>query len=151
MTTIAYREGVLASDSRVTIKAFIDNDNVKKLFKLPDGSVVGMAGSWTPGMDLYRALKKAAKEAKDGEEMQLPFVNGKYQAILVSPLGDAWYNENGEWNNLKKWNYDYIAIGSGGAVAMAAMDAGADARTAVAVGIKRDVYSGGKIQSYKVF
>ena len=151
MTTIAYRDGVIASDSRTTVKSFIDSDNVKKLFKLPDGAVVGMAGGWEAGMILYNELKKSVHASKNAKSVKLPTVRGKYSAILVTPAGDSWFNYQGEWTNLKEFGYDYFAIGSGADVATAAMDANATAKEAVAIGIKRDIYSGGKVQSYKVF
>lgn len=151
MTTIAYRDGVIASDSRTTCKHHIDSDTTKKLFKLPDGAVIGMAGAWDPGMDLFYALKKAIKDGADKKTKDLPIVRGKYQAIVVCPNGDTWFNDMGSWTNLKEFDYEYYAIGSGTVAALSAMDAGATAKEAVAVGIKRDMYSGGKIQSYKVF
>ena len=42
------------------------------------------------------------------------------------------------------------AIGSGGCYALAAMDAGATAKESVKIAIGRDIYSGGRIRTFKV-
>lgn len=147
MTTIAYRDGVIAADSRTTFKSFVDSDKVKKLFKLPDGAVVGLSGDWAAGMRMLKALRKAVK---DGTK-ELPSVRGKFHALLACPNGDAFFYEDQDWTNLQEYKYDYYAIGSGVYYALSAMDVGATATEAVAIGIKRDIYSGGKVQSYKVF
>lgn len=44
MTTIAYRDGILAGDSRITRGEVLLPAGQKKLFRLPDGSIAGTTG-----------------------------------------------------------------------------------------------------------
>ena len=44
MTTIAYKDGVLAGDQRLTSKGFIWHDKERKVFRLRDGSLFGASG-----------------------------------------------------------------------------------------------------------
>lgn len=126
-------------------KTFILTDSVKKLFKLPDDSVIGLAGEHYNGLKL---LQDVIKVIKTGEK-KLP--EGPYkgvEALLVTPQGQVLWYERSAWDEVKD---EYTASGSGWKYAMAAMDADADAITAVKVGIKRDMFSGGKVQKVKVF
>lgn len=144
MTTVAYRDGILAADSRVTVKDVIDSDNDKKIYRLRDGSVYGMSGDYVGGLKLLSHLKFAVKQ----KHLVLPTPQVKgVKAILISPEKVLWYFEQGLWEKLK---HPYYAVGSGGKFATAAMDAGADAITAVKIGIKRDVYSGGRVRWLEV-
>jgi ATP-dependent protease HslVU (ClpYQ) peptidase subunit len=149
MTTVAYRDGVLASDSRLTCnKDWIENDNSKKIYKLSDGSAVGVAGSAYQSETIIERLKAALKT----KDKKLPKVSDlrKAEALLVCPDGDLWFHPQGGYS-WQKMPDAPTALGSGWQWAMVAMDAGADARRAVELAIRRDVYSGGKIQTCKVF
>lgn len=70
------------------------------------------------------------------------------QAIFVDPEGKAYLFEGTVASRIEcDWKE---AIGSGADFARAAIDMGADAVKAVQMGIKRDVFSGGKIYSVTV-
>jgi len=148
MTTVAYRDGVLASDGRLSIgKEWVENDTARKLYPLADGSVVGIAGNSYQWTELVKRLKKLAKS----EEKKLPNSKdfSRCEALLVCPNKDIYYLGMGSgWSKLKNRP---TAIGSGWQFAMCAMDAGADAATACRIAIKRDMYSGGKVKTIKVF
>lgn len=144
MTTVAYRDGVLASDGRVTIKDVVDSDNDRKIFRLSDGSVFGMAGEYIGGLKLLALMKQQAK--KPAPKLPSPTLKGT-KALFITPENTLWYFEVDFWEKLK---HPYYAIGSGGKFALAAMDAGADAKAAVRIGMKRDVYSGGKLRWLEV-
>lgn len=146
MTTIAYRDGVIASDSRSTMRSLIDTDDCKKLFELEDGSVIGMAGDWTAGLVLMERVQATGTGID-----KLPRGKLKCTAILVKPDKHALMYEDGLWYDLDEWGYPYFAIGSGLGFALSAMDAGAGAEEAVEICIRRDIYSGGAVQSYHVF
>lgn len=137
MTTVAYRDGILAADGRVTTKDFIESDNDRKIFRLTDGSLFGTSGDYAGGLQMYRLLFASSKLKKPN----LPSISAKIRALLIN--NDIWYYEGGVWEKRKD---DYLAIGTGGKFALAAMDAGATAKEAVRVGIKRDIYSGGKLR-----
>lgn len=140
MTTIAYRDGILASDSRVTTKDFVESDTDTKIWRLRDGSLFGSSGDYMGGLILFRSLVESLKAKK----FVLPERNLKgTKALFISKQGDQFYFEFHTWELRKD---EYLAIGSGGKFALAAMDAGADAKTAVRIGMKRDIYSGGKLR-----
>ena len=147
MTTIAYRDGVLASDSRETAyKSRIDTDKAKKIFRV-GSCIVGMAGSSAQGMQMLEALKKAVKARKKGEENVLPNIMLKScMALLVEGDGGLWFYEKGVWMRVD----GYYAIGSGSDYAIAAMDTGLSAKEAVRIAINRDCFSGGRIQTLEL-
>lgn len=148
MTTVAYRDGVLASDSRVTGKGYLWTDKAKKVFRLPGGSLVGLAGDDYNSGWLLRELQKLAKE----NETPIKLPNGKFkgaQAILVDDK-HVYFFGWGVWEKLNPKEYPYYSIGSGSTIAMSAMDAGASAVEAVNIAKKRDVYSGGRTQMIEV-
>lgn len=138
MTTIAYRDGVLASDTRETAGDTVVGASARKIAKLKDGSLFGGAGVAEGCELLLRSLQKnTATPVYEGTE-----------ALHVKTDGSLWVYEGRAW--LKQQKCKYYALGSGHAVALAAMDAGADAITAVKIGIKRDTHSGGRVRSLKL-
>src|SRR5512139_1512849 len=99
MTTIAYRDKILASDSRVTIKDYIDGDNEKKIWRLRDGSLFGTSGDVSGGYRLLEMLKQQLKSKK----LVLPsyYIKGT-RAIFVTPKGKIFYYEGGFWEERTK-------------------------------------------------
>ena len=137
MTTICYREGILAGDGRETIiedreSSMVDNDTSVKVFRLEDGRLFGASKTSESCFRLHESLVKGFGPPK------LEDIN----AILVDLKGRMFFFEGIIWQPVKK---PYFAIGSGARFALPAMDAGANAVQAVKIGIKRDPYSGGKI------
>lgn len=135
MTTIAYRLGVLASDSRLTDGDKVATDKCKKIWRLPDGSLFGASGENEPGLLLLRALQNG-RSIPDLGDVQM-------NAIRVMPNGRIYVSEGKVWD---RWPERYIAIGSGALYARAAMLNGANAAQAVKTGIKCDAHSGGRVQ-----
>lgn len=136
MTTITYRAGVIASDGRETDEhdngaSYVITDRCKKLFRLPDGSVIGCAGSSENGALLVQAITKKLATPK------LEHIS----ALHVTRKG-AFLYEGAAWLPIRERFY---AIGSGGAYAVAAMKAGADAVKACRIGAEMDPCSGGKV------
>ncbi len=141
MTTIAYKDGWLVSDSRETSKDRIDTDRCKKIYRLPDGALYGGAGDSCSIQALHHHLVKASRS----KPKKLPNICIKgVHALLIHDK--TFYYERGSWQPI---NYPF-AIGSGSHYAIAAMDAGCTAEEAVRIAIKRDVYSGGRIQKYRI-
>lgn len=148
MTTVAYRDGVIASDSRLTGKEYLWTDRCQKVFRLADGSIVGLAGDDYNGNWLLSELRKLSKITG---KKTLP--NGKFkgaQAILLTTRGRVFTFAYSVWDVLPHKQFPYYAIGSGSTIAMSAMDAGATAVEAVNIAKKRDVYSGGRTQKMEV-
>lgn len=141
MTTIAYRDGVLASDTRVCLTdGMIVTDTAKKLHRFRDGRLYGYAGSVEQGVELFQELKKADNiDDIDGFE--------GVTAIIVNLDGSLWMREGSIWIKQERSKAMYYAIGSGCGYALAAMDAGACAKRAVEIAIKRDNQSGGNVKT----
>lgn len=140
MTTIAYRSGVLAADSRETNEhdngtSFVVSDRCAKLYRLPDGSVIGCAGSSENGHVLVNALKKKLATPKLEHT----------EAMHVTKKGVFLY-EGSTWLPMRD---EFYAIGSGAGYAIAAMKAKADAVTACKIGAEMDPCSGGRIKSLR--
>ena len=133
MTTIAVRDGVMASDSLETEDETVITDKCKKIWRLPDGSLLGAAKCSEDCWRLYDALRKKQPIPKLDEVI----------AVRLYPSGKMELFEGNVWQPITT---PYYAIGNGSKYAWAAMDAGADAIKACRIGIKRDVYSGGRLQ-----
>lgn len=138
MTTIAYRGGVLASDSRVTIGDTILPEQMIKVVKLESGALFGFAGNLDAGNSLAYAVKNGHPTP----------VMKKTEAILIHPNGDVFGYEGVRWCKLGP--SPYFALGTGTEFALAAMWMGADAIKAVQCGIAFDKNSGGQVMSVRL-
>jgi ATP-dependent protease HslVU (ClpYQ) peptidase subunit len=137
MTTVAYRDGVLAADSRVTVGDMVLTDKATKVHRLRDGHLFGWSGNAEDAVRLKQALQKRVTPPPDLD----------LSAILISPEGEIRVFEGNIWVTVKS---PYYAVGTGANGALCAMDAGADAKTAALIGSKRDTSSGGKIKCVKL-
>lgn len=142
MTTIAYRDGILAGDGRETFVSegespMVNRDDCIKIFRLQDGRLFGAAKTSEDIERLYRALKKGKTK---WPTPKCDDVN----AMVVDLKGGIWSYEGRVWIKVET---DYYAVGSGSHFALPAMDAGASAVEAVEIGCKRDPFSGGTITS----
>ncbi|MBO6510136.1 MAG: hypothetical protein JJ979_16935 [Roseibium sp.] len=132
MTTIVYREGTLAADSGVFDRG-VQCGTVRKIAKSPSGSMGGVAGCLGDSAAFLGWLKSGA----EGEPPE--FKDDESEGILVSPDGKVeWIGRGRKRFEIKA---DYYAIGSGFAVAMGALEAGAGATTAIRIACKLDVYT----------
>lgn len=139
MTTLAYRDGELATDSRVTQGDMIVSDTRRKVHRLRDGSLMAWAGSVQQAELLLQAMRKTKKVTSP----KLTDI----AALHLRADGSLWEYEGEAW---VKQDPGYYATGSGAPYAFAAMDAGASAKDAVRIAIKRDASSGGRVQSLKL-
>jgi hypothetical protein len=135
MTIIAYRDGVMAGDGRMSTKTgdIIFEDDTK-VFKAGD-YLLGVAGDADACEFLIDSVKKG-------------YAPGKYKctAMRVDRAGKIEVYEGSGWFPMFK---GYGAIGAGDLPALVAMDAGADAVTACKAAIKRNGRCGGKIRTVK--
>lgn len=132
MTTVVYRNGVLASDSGVYDRG-VRCGAAQKAARSPNGWVGGVTGCLGDCSTFLDWLKS-------GMEGEAPaFKDEDSEAILVSPSGAIeWLGHGGKRFPIEA---EYYALGSGFAVAMGAMEAGADAVLAIHVACKLDVYT----------
>lgn len=160
MTTIAYRSGVLAGDTRLSDdNGFIWSDNIEKVFKLANGALIGMSGDSEAGEHIIDAARKvadksvAAHRPSLGQSMldafEFPTLPdaAEVAGILVLADGTIYMTEGTRWS---KWPGEFIAIGNGKAYAVAAMDHGASAVEAVWAGFLRDCHTGGRITTVQL-
>ena len=136
MTTVVYRDGVLAADRRITHGRYIDSDACNKLFRTPDGWIGAFCGGAAAG----NAFGMWALGDRDK-----PAPKGNYTGILVSPKRTVYEFECGlPLGPLPKPRKNFFyAWGSGGPSALGALHAGADAKKAVLIAQKVDSGSGG--------
>lgn len=154
MTTIAYRDKTMCSDSQATRGDFIDNLSTTKIFEVGEGILIGISGSALDALEFVEWFKDTL-EASNVQEQNpyvsvLPpekLVNENFHCLVAYP-DDTVYEFFG-CEKVMECAESYAAVGSGMFYAMSAMDAGASAEEAVGVAIKRDVFSGGDIQVFQ--
>ena len=134
MTTIAYRNGVMACDSQIS-GGFVSTCPDKVIV---GKCLVGFSGDYAAGYQgaLYLAGESQERPDYGDDDTEYIVVDRKRiwiadSRLRLAPIGD------------KFWS-----IGSGCAAAMAAMYMGASAEDAVKIAIKVDEYSGGKVRTY---
>lgn len=138
MTTIAYRDGILAADGRTTYGDTIFTDHSKKIHRLSDGALFALCGDV--------AYVQPMLDALEDDDVDLPQGEG-FTAVIVEKDGKVrLYEGKGGFIAL---DASYYAFGSGEEYAMGAMDMGASAHDAVRVACGRDLSSGGDIQVEK--
>lgn len=135
MTTIAYKDGVIAYDSRQVRNGSIVSDACSKC-EVVNGVMFFLSGAVCDEKALIAAY--FGKPSKDPVESSGFVVDGG-NLLLVGHC-----DKTGVWRqSLDRANPD--AIGSGSPYAMAAMDMGATAEEAVRAAMKRDIYTGGEV------
>jgi 20S proteasome alpha/beta subunit len=141
MTTIAYRDGVLAGDTRETDEDMIWNDCTRKVWRLKDGTLYGGAGDAEGCTLLLEALRKGNLLP------EMPESAKDVSAIRVTPDGKVYFYEGFTWRRMKE---GYLAIGSGRKPALALLRYGASAVDAVKGAMSIDMYSGGRVKTVKL-
>ena len=137
MTTIAYKDGVIAYDSRQTRNDRIVSDNAKKC-QVVSGVSFFLSGAVCD--------EKALIAAYFGTPSPVPVECSGYVVDDGNLMMVGHDDKTGIWKQeLELSNPD--AIGSGAPYALAAMDMGASAEGAVRAAMKRDIYTGGMIRT----
>lgn len=136
MTTIAYKNGVIAYDSRQTRGGAIVSDDCSKC-EIVEGVSFFLSGAVCD--------EKALIAAYFGTPSPVPVECSGYVVDGGKLMMVGHDDKTGIWRQeLDPSNPD--AIGSGSAYALAAMDMGASAEEAVRAAMKRDIYTGGMIR-----
>lgn len=139
MTVIAFRDGVMAADSAVSLSGYhMSYGSVDKIVSV-NGWLAGAAGGLSHAQQFFRWI--------GGSKRQPDW--SKIQAIVVRPDGRIF--EFDCFPDPIKIQSPYgVAIGSGMNTAIAAMMAGADAITAVQITAALDHECGGPVKSLSV-
>jgi ATP-dependent protease HslVU (ClpYQ) peptidase subunit len=142
VTTIAYRNGVMAGDSLATTGG-TRFCGIRKVHKLANGALLGVTGDVTRAMRLVRALHDTQGRLND----DVSDLARKCDGVYVHPKGTVWVLEGGGFYEAFA---EFLATGSGMDYALAAMKMGAGARKAVEVACELDIYSGAPVDVVKL-
>ena len=139
MTAIAYRDGIMASDTMTLYGPADFKFNMPKVIH-KDGYLIGSAGNACPSNDdvvdwFFKAQYPLPK-----------FEGASFSLLVVTPEKkiELWDSESGTKDPVPG---KFFAIGSGASVCMGAMEAGATAEDAVKAAIKWVHGCGGKVVS----
>lgn len=147
MTTIAFKDGVLAADRRSTVSTVGSSDELETVVydnstrkidrvQCSDGIVRLVAVS---GVASY--LNRVGRWVTDGMQGQPPRT-GESTAVIFSPNGRLHFvTEDG----IDEFDIADFAFGSGAAFALGAMSAGASAVEAVKIAAKYDAGTGSQV------
>lgn len=140
MTTIAYRDGIMAADSLIT-GGSIRIGATAKMGRLAQGGLYGCSG-WIALLEVI--VPWLEKGAPIAERPKLPD-DGEFHMLVVWPSGTVTDFDK----RLQRIDVDgeFFASGSGYELALGAMAMGATARQAVEVAARFDVYTGGRIST----
>jgi hypothetical protein len=108
-----------------------------KLFRGPDGSVLGIAGDFNQALALIDFVC--------GRSESPPDFSGADVTVLQLRRDGIWTYDNSA--RPIRVDLPFFAVGSGGDIALGAMHMGAAPEQAVKAAIRFDVFSGGRIQT----
>jgi hypothetical protein len=126
MTTIAYRNGVLAADTLAVVSNLRDGYGVKE---------AGCAAHGLAFLDWFRGGMR-------GDPPEMGEEGSSATGVIFCPDETALLWQRLGWARHK---VDAWSMGSGGDLALGAMEAGATPEDAVRFAMKRDIYTGGEI------
>lgn len=147
MTTIVYRDGVMAADSCETIEEESAGDHVRKCAKLfrYDGYLIGLQGESTPGMVFLNWFTgfKGMPGVHTKRPDELVDSDADFTALVVTPRGQVF--EFDRWCIATRRYGGFHAVGSGVKAALGALHMGASAPAAVRIAAKIDPYTRGPV------
>jgi ATP-dependent protease HslVU (ClpYQ) peptidase subunit len=143
MTTVAYSscDGVMAADTAVSDGDVVTN-HAHKLRRMRDGTLVGYCGAFSASATFMEWISRGAPPDEK------PDVAG-LMGLVVMPNGKIYLFESKRYG-LIALRDSYCAIGSGQAVALGAMYAGAGAEKAIRAAIKHDRNTAGRVQTIRL-
>jgi ATP-dependent protease HslVU (ClpYQ) peptidase subunit len=157
MTTVAYKDGVMASDSKCTDDYSSFLTRCRKIDRLANGALLGQAGD-ADARDVYALLGKAT-EKKLPTRAELGALKLRFDGILAFPSGRVFMvyiyasevGDDGGWTGqVVELEEKAAAVGSGYQFALGAMKAGASAAQAVQVACHYDSFTGGPVREVSV-
>ncbi|WKW89021.1 peptidase HslV family protein [Pseudomonas phage LSL4] len=141
MTTIAYKDGIIATDGRITQGGVITDEDAEKRLEV-NGIVFWLSGAVCD----WKVIAEAYVNGDGMEDQEL-----KVSGLVLDGDGLHFISWDGgiysEKVNLERPR----AAGSGTQFALGAMMAGASAEEAVEAAKALDIYSGGTVRSYKLW
>lgn len=143
MTTVAYKDGVLAADRRVTFGAVKDAFSTK--IARGQNGLIGVAGALT----LSRRALRWFVEGETSERPAFSLGDKIAQAIIVRPSGALEFHDDAGWAQIET-SQPYYALGTGAEFAYGAMASGASAVEAVEIASRFDLQSGDGVDSLAI-
>lgn len=140
MTTIAYKDGVIAYDSRMTSGDIVVDDNFKKMF-VKDNMNIFYCGSVGDLDEFLNCVFNDVKSERVLDCESFLFVDGKINAVDIC---------EDRVRKISLRSDNHYAIGSGRRLALAYMDTGMSSEEAVIATCRRDIYTGGTIRTFKI-
>lgn len=160
MTTIAYKDGVMACDSCWSYDEGVDTQ-MTKVRRLSSGALLGSAGD-NDSRAIERLLDKCKTPQSLPDRSALMTIRCDYLGILVLPRGRvfkvaATHVSEANWDasfqeDLGIWevNAPFTSVGSGSRWAMGAMAAGKSALDAVRIACRFDLHSKAPVYHYSI-
>lgn len=144
MTTIAYRSGTMAADSK-TSAAETNYARATKVHKLSDGSLLGLCGRSVACQRMLDIMKQETVVESGLSHDLFTDCKGAAGLYVEADTGRVYYLEGGKRSGYTELEGEFFADGSGFIVALAAMKAGASAEKAVEIACDLDNNSGGPV------
>jgi len=142
MTTIAYKDGIIAYDSFLTNNHIVIDHEIDK-HRVVDDHHFFFSGALADLNSMINACFDKDYNIKDNN----------INTLVVFPNGNLFEcgidDDSGFWKTPIRKNCAF-SIGSGKCFALAAMDMGKSAEEAVGIAAYRDLYTGGTIQTYVI-
>jgi 20S proteasome alpha/beta subunit len=138
MTTVVYRDGVLASDSRVMNAGWVNTAAVPKVWREEDGSLFAVTGDYAMAVKVMKSIIAGGDGDGLGESARV---------IRVASNGEVTVFEEG--GSFPVSGADFYAWGSGFPVALGALHMGASAEEAVRIAALVDPNTGGAVVSVR--
>lgn len=137
MTVIVYRDRVLAADTAAWAGKVIAGYTKRKIQRLKDGTLIGMAGDFT-------SVQTFTEWAVAGfPEFAVPSVSKMFAAVVISPDGKE-VRTFGKRGWCDEEEFDFTVIGAE-EFCRGALAAGADARRTIALAIAWHDDAGGEV------
>lgn len=141
MTTIAYRDGIVATDTQTVARGMVVDHRKEKCIER-EGVKFFLTGATSDHHKLVEEfISPSGRDIGDAEAIVV-------QGSEIYVVG----REDGGNGIFKSPSHrgNYISIGSGERFAISAMDHGKSAKEAVEYAMKRDIYTGGEVRVYQV-
>lgn len=143
MTTIVYRDGIIATDSRNVMNDMVLSNSSKKMIRRGDVLffLSGASCDFEDSISLYLTGERADKHS----DRKLEMSGLVYDSGIIYLIG--FDSKQNIWKDAIPYSQP-AAIGTGSPHALTAFDMGADVVKAVEMAILRDINSGGAIVTY---
>lgn len=142
MTTIVYRNGILAADTRAYSGDKTPVGSKTKIHQLEDGTLVGISTTNVGGDSLLLDWVRRGSPIPATSDLK----PDTFMMLMVKTDGTVWYaNDNLAWSGPLR--AEFFAIGSGNQFALGALAAGADALQAVRIACDLDPWSSAPIDT----